>query len=501
MGKNGVKMRQVWFFITLLTVALVSISGWWWANAAPENEANLGETVSSALRERPCAVSDSTQSVSVRCLWISVGDGVELSVAVIEGKRDKVDYSAPLVYLPGGPGTQSNSDGDMLAYWRDWYIQAALARPFVIVDYRYLAPSLPNYQCLSYRRTVQRILDANLTMSEEGEWLHPAFLSCLEQAEDALGASLLENVNTPTNARDVRSALIHLGYSQWHLLGVSYGTRVALYAAMTQVEVQRVVLDSPYAFASGHESQLAALWQTAFEAFFVRCRAAGTCQSLGVTETLLYETFQRLRENPLRVQSENWQTDVIQNWLLNDVRLASFLFQLAYSSGNEETMARMIRSAHQGEVDASAALEIYYNSVLDPHFNEWIYLATECADSPRDSVTEYREGLAKVDEPWKTFFSGLDRFNSCTTIPHNPLLEQMRSVFQPALVIMGDSDPITTKEHALPLQRWLKNATFWTREGLSHAESLTDECSIRVLRAFLDGVVNPVAETRTAVGC
>lgn len=503
----------LWIIAALLTACLVFVAiGWVELPPGSTRDSSTPETISANVKERSCNAS-SVDGVTTRCYLVKTEDQVSLSLAVMtsQDQRSSSDglaepASIPLVYLPGGPGTQGNSDGEMLSYWQDWYANAQIGRPFIVVDYRYLAPSKPNYQCLSYQQTVRRLLKLNLSMSEEGAFLHTAFQSCLAQAEKSLGTSIsgqssVARVNTPTNAADVQQAMKNLGFSAWHLLGVSYGTRVALYAAMTQPEVQKVILDSPYVFSSGGESQSASLWPHAFRAFFERCQQFDACRAVGVSEQQLFEAFKFLGDNPLSIHSENWQTGVMETWLLNDVRFASFLFNLFYSSGLETRAAKAISAVNEGALDMPTELEIFYNLMLDEYFNEWIYLATECADSPRDSVEDYRASVQSMGEPWQSFFTGLDQYQSCAQIPHRPLAEQAKAISQPTLVVAGQDDPVTVSNSVGALRTWLDDGVFWFREDLAHAEALTDPCAVKVFKGFLQGKFTNASQIKHIDGC
>ena len=78
---------------------------------------------------------------------------------------------------------------------------------------------------------------ATLTFAEEGKIIAPVLADCLSAWQENLvhrsgPVEQIRDFSSQRNAMDLGESLRRLGYQQWNYLAVSYGTRVALLAAM-----------------------------------------------------------------------------------------------------------------------------------------------------------------------------------------------------------------------------------------------------------------------------
>ncbi len=152
-------------------------------------------------------------------------DGMQVGVFFAQiDARDGVAAAPPLVYLAGGPGASGVYDVPLLAPLLE---SLRAGRDLIFFDIRGSGFSQPRIDC---------------TLTEEGA---PG-PHCMEEVR-AMGIEPMF-FNTTQNAADVADLVGALGYDMVDLLGVSYGTRLALEVVRTQPEIVRaVVLDSTVA--------------------------------------------------------------------------------------------------------------------------------------------------------------------------------------------------------------------------------------------------------------
>lgn len=459
-----------------------------------ESEAAAGQL---PLESRPCSVQALAADIELACYWIYLSsDRVKttssprLAVTVLQSHRPEVMAAEPLVYLPGGPGTSQNSTSAILEFWLAWYQKSALERPLVLLDYRHLAPSEPHFVCAEYRRLSKATLKQNLTIEQEITAINATLSSCLQQANSALGTKEnsfpLHLISSRQNAEDVHTALIALGYSAWHLLAVSYGTRVALLAALSQPEVRSVILDSPTIFSAGRDSDIPRLWQRALTDFFNRCADSERCRETGLSEVEFWRLMAYFKANPRRVISENWDSQVAETWLLNDVRLAASIFGILYSGGADKRIASFLKGVKQGQDrEVLLELEMFYNQLIDPSFYEWIFIVTSCNDGLAETAEQYQTRIANTGA-WGQLFRGQQVDTLCDHPLLRPIpLPAMGTIKQPVLLVSGEFDPVTPVEDAKTLLPWLDNGTLRVQAGGGHAEFFGSDCGTQTIKSFL----------------
>ncbi|HEV8076896.1 MAG TPA: alpha/beta fold hydrolase, partial [Marinobacter sp.] len=132
----------------------------------------------------------------------------------------------PLLYLQGGPGASAGIDSEQgLWSWYHFREFAGLKRDLVLMDRRGTGASRPRFVCRDYERQGRQIMGQAVTAEAENR-------AALETLEHCLQHELVgfdpARFGTRASARDVRALMALLQPdTQWHLLGVSYGTRLA----------------------------------------------------------------------------------------------------------------------------------------------------------------------------------------------------------------------------------------------------------------------------------
>ena len=194
--------------------------------------------------------------------------------------------------------------------------------------------------------------------------------------------------NTAENAADVAALREALGIESWDLLGISYGTRLALEIMRDYPQgVRSVVLDSvfpPNADTPGEEA-LAPLWSLQW--LFQECANDGYCsENYPDLETVFTDTVVALNDTP---QDEVYGDDfafTVTN-ALNDTSLIPLVPLVIYAVANGDMAtlnelstddAGFERPRFQDESDRGDS-EGMYNSVIC--HDEYIFGSYETAES------------------------------------------------------------------------------------------------------------------------
>lgn len=441
--------------------------------------------------QRPCEYQPQ-YAAQIECFWVELpGQPAEFTFAVAVFRTTAAAAADPLVFIAGGPGEGHNTSPLMLSVWDEWFARVPIRRDLVLVDLRGLAPGYPSWDCAAYAEVSRQMLQHNLSFAEEAERTQPVLQNCLVEWREQLRrhrgpVTGLDEFNSVANARDLSGVLSRLGYQEWNYLAVSYGTRVALVAALTQPQVRRIILDSPYPLDRGHLSDTAVLWAAAFTQYWQEC-AALQCP---VDEVRFWEIMDRLRKNPDWVAVEDWQTGKKVRWMLNDGRLAAALYSAMYHSALRAEIASALEELWSGKAmtdDASLRqlLEVFYNQIFDSAFNSAVFWATECNDNRRQSEADFIAVLANLG-PWQSYFAADWRYDICRAeVFHPASLPPMQTLTVPTLVAVGTLDPITTPQHAGALMQWLPQGHLLPLSGKAHAEFFADACGQLLIPWFL----------------
>src|SRR5690606_10427610 len=115
--------------------------------------------------------------------------------------------------------------------------------------------------------------------------------------------------SSASNAGDAIGIVDALGYENWHALGASYGTRVALVAAARDPDLEKLVLDGPYPPGSGDVVDTTRVWLESLKRFWQGCAAGYICQPTEIDqdpEILFWQAMERLRSKPITLTVDNW---------------------------------------------------------------------------------------------------------------------------------------------------------------------------------------------------
>jgi pimeloyl-ACP methyl ester carboxylesterase len=220
---------------------------------------------------------------------------IELAFAVLKA-RTQSPAPDPVVYLHGGPG--GGAVRDLWSIVVPIFDQFRMRRDLVTFDQRAAGISSDMVTCLD-------TLGANIVSlmapgavpdtTPEGE----RFAQCIDEIKAKTGD--ITAYNTTQNAYDTQALMRALGYPEWNLYGISYGTQLALEVMRSAPEGTRsVVIDSVFPTdVKGYDENVKPL-QEAIQAALDQCVADPACAAAYPDlEGTLVRVADKLQANPI----------------------------------------------------------------------------------------------------------------------------------------------------------------------------------------------------------
>ncbi len=396
----------------------------------------------------------------------------------------------PVVYLEGGPG------GDLLTAmpWSYYTVEPFNERrPVVLFDQRGTGLSRPGLDCPEYDNTRYELLgedaDADLTRQRVLDALN----ACKRRLESR--GVQLSAYNSAENAADLNDLRVALGYDEWNLYGISYGTRLALTAMRDTPEgIRSVIIDSVLPLEVSNYDEMPANLDRALTTFFLGCAQDAECNAayprLG---TRFYETVAQLDANPAEVRINHPTTQIEYVARVDGSQLVGLAFGSLYSPSRFYALPAIIADAHTGDYSLLArGLE----DVLQDQegFSMGMHFAVQCSEEAPFAARESVAGAIGAFPALASYFTGAP--NSGTMIlticdawglrPAAPGESAPITSSIPTLVMAGQYDPITPPRWARMVADALPNSFYHEYPGQGHGVTVSDGCAAQMALAFVD---------------
>jgi pimeloyl-ACP methyl ester carboxylesterase len=366
------------------------------------------------------------------------------------------------MYLEGGPGGSAIDGLD--ADPESWEYPFLEGRELVLLDQRGTGYSQPTLDC-------PEITDDALP----GEAERACFERLTAEGID-IGA-----YTTAESAADVATLRTVLGVSEWDLLGISYGTRLALEVMRSYPEgVRSAVLDSP--FPPNVDLPVAETFVVleAFEQLLADCEAEDYCSENypDLAGTFL-DTVAALNADPVDITGDD---------------LVLGLYNAFQDPGSIPLIPWVIyevASGNTGALDEIAGGEGFrrFQAADDVSDSEGMYFSVMCHDEYAVGDFERAEVAAVGTVPPElesallqgTFevTSTCSYWNPREAVDDSPVVSDI-----PALVLVGAYDTATPPSWAALTAETLANAFLYSFPGLGHYV-LGDPCPVEIAGQFL----------------
>ncbi len=408
----------------------------------------------------------------------------------------------PVIYLQGGPGSAAGLDEEGIAYWRSWLRGTGMARDLVLMDPRGTGLSKPQLACAGYDRYSLRALRENLTLEQELAQGYDVLAQCFSTLRNS-GFSP-EHFGTQISADDVHGLMQTLSqlnpeYQQWNLLGVSYGSRLAMAAASNNTQVRALILDSVYPPGYGGVHSWPAVLDQALHRFFLWCETHHDCNPDGRQHLLAYleQVLERLRDRPLDFTVARWDGEAPVNLKLNDHRFLSAVFSASYGRYDWVHIVPAMDGVMGGNrAQLNTLVESFINNALSQQFNGLVFMAVDCRDHELLPEADYQRELA-LYPVFAEYTRDFWRYQACHFLPvadRGLTIDPMPQ--QPALLLSGALDPITPPEWAEALHQHWPGSQWLVFDDLGHAVINHQSCMYQSLGRFLDDPQTDISECR-----
>ncbi len=383
---------------------------------------------------------------------------IKLSVLKIVSTSDNPERRA-VMRLTGGPGGPSLGAGRIRAY------QGANTRVFrdaadlIFFDQRGIG-----YSEAHFCRAVPRSFQFGVSIEEGIEQSKAAFETCIADAR-AEGI-LVDGYTTWQNAMDVRDIRKALGYDQWTLFGVSYGT--SLGQAVLQVDeagVSAAILDSvvpAVALDTGGWGAIAYGFRSALDAISADCAADKACaRDIGSFSDRFIAAFQAYDEDPLVLEDLD-PGSVLNGRLVMDGDLAAgAVFQALYRNNLfADFPSLLVALENRDEVALRAYVEVL-GQVIDHSAGNGLELVANCRSAI--GVTDAQYEAMRLAEPDLSRWTGTVEWDEiCEAVYRmdpDPSVQRMVTDV-PILVAAGTVDPITPPNYSRSIMSGLPNAQY-----------------------------------------
>jgi pimeloyl-ACP methyl ester carboxylesterase len=459
------------------------------ATAEPEP---TEEPTLKGLRETTCPFDEPAGYV-VNCGVLSVPENranpsspmIELAVAVFKSTSPNPQPD-PVVYLEGGPGGHALQAIPLT--FEDYFAPLLDQRDLIMFDQRGTGYSKPSLACDEYTKLAYDTLDDNLTLDESTKLFVDAMIACRDRLKgQGIDLTAYNSLASAADLEDLRTAL---GYDQWNLYGISYGTRLALTTMREYPDgIRSVILDSTRSLQSSETSTPADV-DRSFEKLFDGCARDEACNKAfpNLSDTF-YKLVEKLDREPIVGDATNPFNGRELKILINGDSLQGLVTQALYSTDIIPQLPKAIVAASEG-VDTSLLMRLALNSVLQNEYVSYgMFYAVRCNE---EIVFDTPEALAAADDafPEQRGIFDLSSYSticdawqagSAPAIENQPVASDI-----PTLVLAGEYDPATPPDDGRAAAQTLSNGFFIEFPGLGHGVSVDGGCPQGITLAFLN---------------
>lgn len=415
---------------------------------------------------------------------------IELAFGIVRSTADD-PAEDPVVYLSGGPG-QSTLELVPQAFGQ-LYEPLTANRDLVLVDQRGTGLTEPSLACEEYSSWVEESLGSDLPTAELEAQALQSIDECRQRLLDE-GVDFAD-YNSAASAADLEDLRVALGYDEWNLYGISYGTRLAQTAMRDHPEgIRSVVLDAAYPVDAALYEETPGNAVRAMEALFAACADDPACAARYPD---LAQKFQdlvgRLNASPAPITVVDLTSGERLEDRLDGDSLVGFLFQTLYSTELVAHLPEIITAADGGEFGTVGLLLGAQSQQLDL-VSVGQQLAVQCQEEVPFSSREDVAGAAAEHPLVQGFFEaaptlGPGIFDVCDSWdagePGDGADDPVSSDI-PALVLAGDLDPITPPRWGKELAAELTNGFFVLFPFTGHGSLPSHDCAVRIAEEFLD---------------
>jgi len=423
---------------------------------------------------------------------------VELAFAILYSINEPMPDA--VIYLEGGPGGSALSSVDS---WVESSVR--VNNDLILLDQRGTGFSFPSLNCIELE-------------TYEGDDPLEAEQACFDRfVDEGINVNAYKSAQSATDIAELMALLQEeIDYSEFNLLGISYGTRLALTMLRDYPEgIRSVIIDSVYPpNVNAYEHQAANIYR-GLQMLFDGCTADPDCEdAYPDLEAVFYDIYVSLNETPAAYESEDPDTGVVTKQQLTGDSFLDLIVQSLYSTTAIPELPLVIYEVSEGNygivdlIDTGefsdgfnrgpAFLQDERDDLGDISDSEGMFNAVECQEElPFNNFDEAVETSAIVPDPIRDYLVSEieNQFLTCEIYGLEPAdVIETEPVYSdiPTLVLAGNYDPITPPSDAQMAAETLSSSYYFEFPGHGHGITDAGDCANSIIAAFLaDPTVEP----------
>ena len=391
----------------------------------------------------------------------------------------------PVVYILGGPGGWATPFPAFT--FRENFRRFREHRDFIIYDQRGNGNSAPSLDCPA---ALQRSFAVGSTVISP-EDREADMLNTVLECQESFDELDLTQYNSAVNARDLNGLRLALGYGQWNVFGVSYGSKLALTLMRDYPNgIRSVILDSVYPLQVNLFTGFASNRQQAYDHFFSSCAVDVDCAAAYPDlEEQFYALLGQLDDMPISFRARHSFQGFLYDARVDGYVMDQVLFQALYNP--VEDLPKLIDEVANGEISGLIArVETFLNAPVG--ISEGNYWSVQCReeapfenaevirssmDTLHPAVSEYvgagLDASIELCEEWNT--------ESAPSLANEPVISLL-----PTLIVSGGYDPVTPASWAAIVHEDLTNSRFYVFPPAGHGAINDSVCAAEIAEQFID---------------
>jgi pimeloyl-ACP methyl ester carboxylesterase len=409
------------------------------------------------------------------------GRAIRLAVAILKSRADN-PAPDPVVFLAGGPGASA------LRRVGGWLDTPFLEnRDFVLLDQRGAGYSEPALNCPEINEAVWDAFGLALSADEEIALEVEAATLCRDRlVSEGVNLAAYSSAASAADLDDLRRLL---GYEEWNLYGISYGTRLALTVIRDYPDgIRSVILDSTYPPRAETYVEMVPNAARAFDVLFAGCAAHPACSAAyPEIEAVFYDLVERTDAEPIPIAVTNWTTGKPADLLITGDDLVAGVFSALYSTQMIPFIPLFIQQVADGNYDVLRPLA---EEELPSGGGEGVgmtYSVICHEEAPFDDPEAIK--AAVEDYPQLRGFLPFRAEREVCEIwgagEASPIETEPVSSDVPTLILTGQYDPITPPAWGRMAAETLSRSFFYEFPGLGHGVTRS-ACPLDMAVAFVD---------------
>jgi len=396
---------------------------------------------------------------------------LELFVAVVPALNLEPDPD-PLVPIAGGPGQASS---EFYAATVNAFEPVRRSRDIVLIDQRGTGRSAA-MKCEADEDIIEGRFDREQTILQTR--------ACLESLPHDP-----RYFTTSVAVEDLEALRIALGYEQFNLYGISYGTRVAQhFLRRYPASTRTVVLDGVVAPQIALGPEIATKAQNTLDSIFDRCAETPECNARFPTIRDDFAALStRLAAEPVVIKMANPLSGKAEEVRFGATEMAGALRLLSYHPTSVALMPLLIDQAANENYAPLAAQFMMIAENMASALSIGMHNAVVCTE---DAPYFSNEDVTR-DELDATYIGPvqLDALEAiCSVWPKGVMDDEFKVAVSsdvPVLLLSGEADPITPPSYADLAAVNLGNAIHLTGKKQGHGQALRG-CVPDIIADFVD---------------